>query len=103
MIGFLRNIFGPAADFKMLVKEKGAVIIDVRTAHEFNSGHIKGALNIPLQIIDVQIEKIRKYNKPIITCCRSGARSGSAASQLKGKGIEAYNGGPWNSLENAIR
>jgi phage shock protein E len=103
MIGFLRNIFGPAADFKLLVKEQGAVIIDVRTSQEFNSGHIKGAINIPLQVIDGQVEKIRKYNKPIITCCRSGARSGAAASQLKAKGIEAYNGGAWNSLSNIIR
>ncbi len=103
MIGFLRNIFGPAADFNQLVKEKGAVIIDVRTSQEFNSGHIKGAINIPLQSIDQHIDKIRKYNKPIITCCRSGARSGAAASQLKGKSIEAYNGGSWNSLNNVIR
>jgi phage shock protein E len=103
MVGFLRKIFGPSADFKLLVKEKGAIIIDVRTSQEFNAGHIKGALNIPLQSIDQHIEKIRKYNKPIITCCRSGARSGAAASQLKSRGIEAYNGGSWNSLSNGIR
>lgn len=103
MVGFLRKIFGPSADFNALVKEHGAIILDVRTSQEFNSGHIKGAINIPLQSIDQQVEKIRKYNKPIITCCRSGARSGVAASQLKSKGIEAYNGGSWNSLSNSIR
>ncbi len=103
MVGFLRKIFGPSADFNFLVKEKGAVIIDVRTSQEFHSGHIQGALNIPLQSIDQQIEKIRKYNKPIITCCRSGARSGVAAAQLRSKGIEVYNGGSWNSLSKSVR
>jgi len=37
-------------------------------------------------------------NKPIVFCCASGMRSGSAASMLKREGIEAYNGGSWVNL-----
>lgn len=101
MFNFFQKFFGSKVDYAELVKN-GAVIIDVRTPAEFSAGHIKGAINIPVDKIGTQIEKIKKYNKPIITCCRSGARSGMAASTLKSKGIEAYNGGPWDSLKNKI-
>lgn len=60
-------------------------------------------MNIPVDKIGNQIEKIKKYEKPVITCCRSGARSGMAASILKSKGVEAYNGGAWDSLKNKIK
>ena len=45
MFGFLKNLFGPKADFKALV-EAGAIIIDVRTPQEFDGGHIKTSKNI---------------------------------------------------------
>jgi rhodanese-related sulfurtransferase len=54
-----------------LVKN-GAQIIDVRTPAEYNGGHIKGAKNIPLQSLNQNLGKINK-NKPVITCCASGA------------------------------
>ncbi|UUC45685.1 rhodanese-like domain-containing protein [Flavobacterium cerinum] len=81
---------------------KGAIIIDVRTPEEFAGGHIKNAKNIPLQRIASEIAVIQKWNKPIITCCRSGMRSAQAATLLKEKNIEVINGGGWNSLENKI-
>ena len=81
---------------------QGAVIIDVRTPAEFKQGHIKQATNIPLSEISRAVAKIKQQGKPVITCCRSGARSANAASILKGAGIEAYNGGPWNSLQQLI-
>ena len=79
---------------------KGAVIIDVRTPGEYASGHIKGSQNIPLDRIGGQVERIRKMNKPVVLCCASGMRSGSAKSMLKSKGIECYNGGGWHSLNS---
>ena len=102
MFGFLNKLFGPKTDFKALM-EKGAIIIDVRTPDEFKSGHIKGSLNIPVQVIQGKIADLKKKNKPIIAVCRSGARSGVAADMLKNAGVEAYNGGPWNALEFEIR
>lgn len=41
-------------------------------------------------------------SKPVITCCRSGNRSGMAQSVLTAAGIDCYNGGPWNVLESKI-
>lgn len=77
---------------------RGAVIIDVRTKEEYRQGAIPGSKNIPLQIINSQITTIKKLNKPIITCCASGMRSGNAASILNNNGIESINGGGWTSL-----
>lgn len=81
---------------------KGAIIIDVRTSGEFASGHIKGSKNIPLDVIGSKVSEIQKMNKPIIVCCRSGMRSGQAASILKQNNIEVVNGGGWESLERQL-
>ena len=89
-------------DVKALV-EAGAIIIDVRTKAEYAGGHVKGSINIPLDQIGNKLTKIRTMNAPIVTCCKSGARSGMAASKLKSNGIEAYNGGGWTSVERALR
>ncbi|POS02524.1 rhodanese-like domain-containing protein [Flavobacterium croceum] len=82
--------------------DNGAVIIDVRTYEEFASGHIKGSKNIPLQIISSKINEIKKWNKPVIVCCRSGMRSAQANSILNQNGIQCINGGSWNSLESKL-
>lgn len=96
-MSILKKIFGgTSVDFKALVKE-GAMIIDVRTPAEFKGGHVKGAVNIPLQSLQANFSKIPK-NKTIITCCASGMRSGSAKSLLKAAGYTVHNGGGWTSL-----
>lgn len=82
--------------------EKGAVIIDVRTPGEFQGGHIKGSKNITLDTISSKINEIKKLNKPVIACCASGMRSSQATSILKSNGIDAMNGGGWNSLQNKL-
>ncbi len=102
MMGFLSNLFGgPKVDMRQLVKE-GAVILDVRTPVEFNGGHVKGAINIPLQQIEKAVSKFKK-DQVIITCCASGMRSGSAKSFLKSKGFSnVHNGGAWTSLRSIL-
>jgi rhodanese-related sulfurtransferase len=81
---------------------KGAVIIDVRTVGEFQSGHIKGSKNIPLDNIFSKVNEIKRLEKPVIVCCRSGMRSAQAASILKNNGIDVMNGGGWQSLESKL-
>jgi phage shock protein E len=82
--------------------EKGAVIIDVRSPGEFAGGHIKGSKNIPLNEIGAKINDIKKLNKPVIACCASGMRSSQATSILKQNGIDAINGGGWQSLQSKL-
>ncbi|UPT68075.1 MAG: rhodanese-like domain-containing protein [Sphingobacteriales bacterium JAD_PAG50586_3] len=104
MISFLKKLFsaGPQVDFAELMA-KGAVIVDVRTKAEYQGGHIKGSINIPLQSLQGGMGKLKK-DKPVITCCASGMRSASAKSMLQSAGfVEVYNGGGWQSLNNKIR
>ncbi|MFY7651630.1 MAG: rhodanese-like domain-containing protein [Chitinophagaceae bacterium] len=102
MIAFIKKLLGiKSVDYKA-VMANGAIIIDVRTPGEYSTGHIKGSINIPLDQIKNRVAEIKKKNKAVITCCRSGARSGMAKSILAAQGIEVYNGGPWNSLINKI-
>jgi rhodanese-related sulfurtransferase len=77
---------------------EGAVIIDVRTPFEFASGHIKGSKNIPLENLQANLNAIKTFNKPIITVCQSGMRSGTAKSFLQSNGLRVVNGGSWVSL-----
>jgi rhodanese-related sulfurtransferase len=93
---------GPATDFAQLMQQ-GAIIIDVRSKGEFDGGHIKGALNLPLDQLQNNLNKLKDKNKCIITCCASGMRSASARALLTSKGYTAvYNGGGWSSLQNKL-
>lgn len=103
MIESIKKILGfsPKTNFAELIKQ-GAQIIDVRTKEEFQNGHIKGSVNIPLQSLQQNFSKIKK-DKAVITCCASGIRSTSAKSILKNKGYnQVYNGGGWASLKSKI-
>ncbi|MCO5259083.1 MAG: rhodanese-like domain-containing protein [Crocinitomicaceae bacterium] len=100
-MGFFAKLFGlgPKVDYKELL-QNGAQIIDVRTKQEYQGGHIKGSINIPLQSLSTNLSKIKK-DKAIITCCASGMRSASARNILKANGCkDVYNGGGWMSLNS---
>src|SRR6478736_4492753 len=104
MIERLKKIlgFGPAADYAALVKQ-GAIILDVRTKGEYAGGHIKGSLNISVDQLKNDLNRLPDKNKTIITCCASGMRSASAQSILKSGGyINVHNGGSWASLQHKI-
>ena len=101
MLSFFKKLFGPGTDYRALLQQ-GAQIIDVRTQGEYKGGHIKGSVNIPLNILAANTGKIKK-DKPVITCCASGMRSAQAKSILKSKGFEeVYNGGGWMGLQHKI-
>jgi phage shock protein E len=104
MIQRLKSLFGLASkpDMKTLF-QNGAQIVDVRTPGEYQGGHIRGSVNIPLQQLGRNLSKLKK-DKPVITCCASGMRSSSAKSILKSNGFtDVYNGGGWMSLRNKIQ
>jgi rhodanese-related sulfurtransferase len=104
MINTIKNLFGMGSktDYAQLVRE-GAVILDVRSKGEFESGHIKGSINIPVDQLRISLNRLKDKNKPIITCCASGIRSASAKNILELNGyINVYNSGSWNSLQNKL-
>ena len=102
-MGIISVLFGNnKTDFKSLV-DNGALIVDVRSPQEFASGHIDGSVNMPLDSINSKASFLKKGGKPVITCCRSGARSGMAEEVLKKAGVEVYNGGAWGNLQRKIQ
>lgn len=103
MLNTIKNIFGlEKTDYAELIKN-GAVILDVRSKDEFKSGHIKGAVNIPVNTLESNLSKLKDKNQTVITCCASGMRSASAKAILKNNGYtDVYNGGGWTSLNNKI-
>lgn len=104
MIQLIKKLFSGSAptDFKQLM-QNGATILDVRTPEEFRGGHIKGAINIPLQQLNDKNLAAIKKDKPVITCCASGMRSAAAKNTLKSKGYTTvHNGGGWHALQNKL-
>ena len=65
-------------------------LIDVRTPEEFAQGHIDGALNLNFYDDDFtqQLEQKLDKNRPVMLYCRSGNRSGQAASQMVTMGFK---------------
>jgi phage shock protein E len=101
-MNILELIFGKKVDLQEVIT-KGAVIVDVRSKAEFQSGHLRNSINMPVDNLGQNLKKLNK-NKPIITCCASGARSASAKRILKSNGFEqVYNGGSWNSLKKYFK
>ena len=72
-----------------IINTNDVIIIDVRTSEEYDSEHIDGSINIPVDIIDsVDYDK----NATIIVYCASGMRSASAAKTLINMGYtNVYN------------
>jgi phage shock protein E len=104
MITLLKKIFGlgPSINYSELVQQ-GAIILDVRSKAEFSGGHIKGAINIPVNVLNQHLGQLKDKNTAIITCCASGMRSASAKSILQSNGYTTvYNGGGWSSLQNKL-
>lgn len=74
---------------KMLQSDKTAQLVDVRTAAEFNSGHIESAVNYDFYAddFDQKLAKLDK-NKTVMVYCAAGGRSASSAEKLKKMGFK---------------
>lgn len=75
---------------------KGAQLIDVRSTIEFNNGALNGAVNLPINTIQNNIEAIDQ-TKPVLLYCRSGQRSGMVQQFLISLGFQdVYNIGSYS-------
>lgn len=78
----------------------GAMVLDVRTADEFASGHLDKAVNIPHEQVAAEFAKrgIAK-DAPVVLYCKSGRRSAIANDALTAAGYtQLYNGGAYETL-----
>lgn len=98
MFNLVKNLFGKNNQALQDALDKGGTVIDVRTRAEFAGGSRPKSINIPLDQIGGEMEKIKKMKGPIITCCASGMRSATASSMLRKQGVDAVNGGRYDSF-----
>lgn len=82
-------------------KANAAIWIDVRSAEEFNAGHLAGAVNIPHEQIAARIAEVTQdKDAEIFLYCRSGRRSGLALEALQGIGFsKVVNAGGYEALK----
>jgi rhodanese-related sulfurtransferase len=68
--------------------EEGAQLVDVRAAHEWEAGHIAGAVHLPLDELAERTGEL-DTDRPVILYCRGGTRSSMATEALAESGYEA--------------
>jgi phage shock protein E len=92
------NNITPEEAKKRLDSEKGIILLDVRTKEEYDSGHVKDSVLIPVDILEEEAEtKLNDKEAPIFVYCKSGNRSTTAAKILVEQGYKnVYNLGGIN-------
>ena len=94
ILGFL---FTKRLNYKS--KKANQLIVYVRSVLEFNRGHFKNSINIPLDLLSKNIDILKKESKPVVVVCSHGIRAASACTILKKNQIDCINGGSWNNLK----
>ena len=78
---------GPA-EAVTLINRRDAVVLDVRDAAEYKTGHITNARNVPEGELDARARELEKVMaKPIIVSCARGNRSATVAGRLRKQGF----------------
>lgn len=77
------------AEATLLMNRENAVLVDVRDAEAFATGHILHAVNIPEAELESRRKELERHKgRPVIACSESGPLSLRAAASLRGAGIE---------------
>lgn len=84
---------GNVEELQRLIREDNILLIDVREASEYATGHIGNAINIPLPKLTQNLDKIPQ-NQPVVMYCTSGYRSAMAVMSLRLLGYENVRGFP---------
>jgi phage shock protein E len=84
--------------------KNGAPLLDVRTRNEFNLGHLKEAINIPLERIEKELpRRVTDKSQVLLLHCHSGMRSGVAKKKLRALGYKnAYNIGSYRRAAEIV-
>ena len=84
--------------------KEGAIVVDVRSPSEYDSGHLRGTVNLPMVELSARIGKVcPDKNRFILLHCLSGGRSGMAVGILKSLGYaKAYNLGSYSRAEGIL-
>ena len=80
MFSILKNMFRKEKESDHYII-KNAALVDVRSKSEYASGHLEGAINIPLEQVEGQVDKLKAFPQ-VVVYCRSGNRSAHAKKIL---------------------
>jgi phage shock protein E len=85
--------------------KNGALVIDTRTPGEFSSGHLPGAVNLPLNQIETALpRRVKNKNQVLLLHCQSGMRSAIARRRLIAMGYsKSFNLGSYGRAAQIIR
>lgn len=83
-------------DIEKVMAENEYIVVDVRSAWEYNKGHVVNAINIPYETIDENTNLDK--DKVIFVYCQSGGRSAIAFEMLKNLGYTVYDLGGYDSV-----
>ena len=98
--GLVKNVHWH--DVESLPRDGSVTLLDVRSPAEVARGKIDGFINIPLESLRGNIDRLDK-SKPVYVLCRSGQRSYIACRMLMGHGFDAYNlAGGYRLYESVI-
>lgn len=79
------------AEVTSKVNNENAVLIDIRDANEFKSGHITNAINIPHSQLGNRTDELKSYEgQPLVLVCKDGQRSGMAGKTLQQQGLKVF-------------
>lgn len=82
---------GVSAQDAVRLLNQGATVLDVRSADEFATGHIRGAKRVD-DLDNASASFARLRDRAVIVCCAQGTRSASAVRKLAAQGFtKAYN------------
>ena len=84
--------------------QQGALVVDVRSAGEYEGGHLPGAVNIPLGELRENLpRRVKDKNQFVLLHCLSGTRSGIAQRQLKSLGYQnVFNLGSYGRAKKIV-
>ena len=85
-----------ASELVQLMNQDKAVLVDVRSANDFNQGHIHGSINIPHNALASRTSELEKYKSSMIVLTdQVGQHAGSAGGLLtkQGYNIRRLSGG----------
>lgn len=72
-----------------MMNHDNALILDIREQKDFAAGHIAGAHNLPVSVMDTKVSEIDRFkSRPVIVVCKMGTSAGGIAKTLKKRGFE---------------
>ena len=85
-----------------LKKNQAKLVIDVRRPDEFEKGHAKDSVNIPLDEMPGRLNELKKVKQPLVVVCGGGTRHVKAFELLKENGIDSQKGGSWKDVDELV-